>query len=271
MHRIAAVPLLAFALSGCFWVTTKSEGESLKKDQQALDKRVVEVEKGIQDKAVELQKVLDEATKLLARNSANTGERVSALEDELRQLRGLLTEVKRYTDELVAADKKLAADLEPVRQKLVDLDGRLAVLEQKASGPQTAAELFKAGKEAYDAKDYAAARGHFKKLVIKFPDDGKAPEAQFLRAESHRIEKDFEQALVEYHKLMDDNCSKNAFVDDAFFRGGEAAEALKQCGEARAYYSAVKQKCKASSFAKEAGARDENLKKKAKDSKVCKQ
>jgi TolA-binding protein len=270
MSMRIAIVVLAVTLSGCFWVTTKSEGETLRKDQQSLDKRVVEVEKGIDAKAKELQKVLDEATKLLARNSANTGEQVAQIESDVRELRGLLNEVKRYTDELVAADKKMAEDMKPMQQKLLDLDGRLAVLEQRAAGPQTADELMKAGKEAYDAKDFAAARGHFKKLVTKFPDDARASEAQFLRAESHRIEKDFENAITEYQKIMD-KYAKSDRADDAFFRAGEAAEALKNCSEARAYYSALVQTYKTSPFVKDAKARDENLKKKAKDAKVCRQ
>ncbi|HTM20428.1 MAG TPA: tetratricopeptide repeat protein [Kofleriaceae bacterium] len=266
----AVLILVLLHLPACFWVTTKSEGEQLQKDQKQLDKRVVDLEKGMDAKAKELQKVLDSATQLLARNSANIGEQVSTLENDIRELRGLLSEIKRNTDALQASGDKMAADLKPIQQKLVDLDGRLAVLEQKAAGPQTAPELFTAGKEAFAAKDYAAARGYFKKLVTKFPDDARAAEAQFLRAETHRLEKDWEQAIVEYQKIMD-KYPKSEWGDDAFFHAGEAAEALKNCAEARAYYSALKQNYKSSSFVKEATSRDDNLKKKAKDSKVCKQ
>ncbi len=267
--RIAAV-ICGFCLTGCFWVTTKSEGDALRKDQQAMDKRVVDLEKGLDTKAKELQKVLDEATKLLARNSANIGEQVSTVENEIREIRGVISELKRWTEELQVQGKKGTDDLRAAQQKLVDLDGRLAVIEQRAAGPQTADELMKAGKDAYAAKDYAAARGHFKKLVTKFPDDSRAAEAQWLRAESHMIEKDYEQAIVEFQKIMD-KYAKGDRGDDAFFRAGEAAEKLKNCAEARAYYSALRQQFKSSPLAKKAAERDDFLKRKAKDSKVCRQ
>lgn len=271
--RLAAI-VAAVGLSGCFWVTTKSEGDTLRNKQKAIDARVIELEKGMDDKAKQLQKVIDEATKLLARNNANIGEQVNTLESDLREMRGLLSEVKRATDELQQqggdSQKKVEETLKEVGQKLIDLDGRLAVLEQRAAGPQTAEELFKAGKEAYDGKDYAAARGHFKKLVTKFPDDSKASEAQFLRAESHMNEKDYENAIAEYQKIMD-KYLKSDRGDDAFYRAGQAAEALHNCAEARAYYNALRQQFKSSSFYKKAGERDDYLKKKAKDSKVCRQ
>src|ERR1700733_16035215 len=84
LHRLpllSAASLLCSALSatGCFWVTTKSEGESLRKDLTLVQGRLDAKEKTLDDQIAQLQKVLEDATKVLKRNSADIGADVEAL------------------------------------------------------------------------------------------------------------------------------------------------------------------------------------------------
>src|SRR5689334_1311833 len=68
---VAAV--LATSASGCFWATTKSEGQALRRDVTSLEQRVSAKEVDLTGKVDEVKRVLDEATKLLKRNSADLG------------------------------------------------------------------------------------------------------------------------------------------------------------------------------------------------------
>ena len=72
----------ATGATGCFWVTTKSEGKALRHDIDGLDNRVAAKETEIGGKVTELQSTLDEAAKVLKRNSADLGADVERIDDE---------------------------------------------------------------------------------------------------------------------------------------------------------------------------------------------
>ncbi len=274
--RRLGVPLLALlatAASGCFWVTTKAEGKALKKDVSKLEGTVGTQESKIDAKMIELQKVLDSATELLARNTANIGDDVKGLEDNLRHMRGLLNEVKSYTDDLREKNVQLTTQLQErqkyIDNKLSDMDQRLMVLENKTAGPQTPEELYRAGKEAMDKKDYETARQYFKNLVLRHSMHTLADDAQYLRGETYMREKNYNAAIAEFQRIFD-KYPTGDMADDAFYRAGQAAEALKSCTEARAYYGALRSKYPRSALAKKAQSRDHYLAKHAKNKKVCK-
>src|SRR5678816_3610755 len=70
--RTAAVILLPLALGGCFWVTTKAVGKTMNRKVDTLEEQMSKQEQALP----KLQEVLDQATKLLARNSADIGNQV---------------------------------------------------------------------------------------------------------------------------------------------------------------------------------------------------
>jgi TolA-binding protein len=61
----------------------------------------------------------------------------------------------------------------------------------------------------------------------------------------------------------------SALADDALIRAAEAAETLKNCTEARAYLTALKQKFPKSTLLKKAEAKDKELKGAAKNKAKC--
>lgn len=264
---------LATVSQGCFWVTTKSEGKTLGRKVTAVETKLEGQESQVEAKVQQLEKVLAEATELLAKNSANIGDDVKNMDNDLRQLRGLLNEVKRYTDEIREENAKFAAKMDErdklYLMKLADLDQRLMAFEMKAAGPQTAPEIWKEGKAAYDKGDYETARTMFKRLVVQFPRDNNADDAQYYRAESYMKEKNYELAIAEFQKIFQ-SYDSSSVADDAFLRAGEAAEELKSCREARAYYNTLMTKFPKGTFAKKAKQRDAFLKKNANNSKYCK-
>ena len=68
---------------------------------------------------------------------------------------------------------------------------------------------------------------------------------------------------------MFDKYPDSSLADDALYRAGEAASALKNCTEARAYFGLVKQKYPKSTLVKKAGDKDKELKSASKDKKKC--
>jgi len=262
ISRVAFAPLMVVCATGCFWVTTKHEGEKLRTDVDRLQTRV-DTELGA--KVTKLEKVLDQATKLLARNSADLGAEVNGLAQENAKLTGIVMEVKRFNDEL---RKQMEADRKMYEERLEALETRLASGGSTSGPKRSANDIFDAGKTAFDGGKYAQAQAEFKAFVLTYPDHAKAGEAQYYRAESQFKDKDYRGALGEFQRVFE-KYPKADLADDALFRAGESAEALKWCTDARAYYGLLRQRYPKSALAKKAKTKDADLKKASSDKKKC--
>lgn len=267
----ALAVVLAAQLGGCFWTTTKSEGKALRKDVDALGARVDTKEKDLTAQLEKLQSILDEATKVLKRNSADIGADVQAMQDELRTTRGLITAAKTYTDEVKAGVDRLNTRVDTI-------EARLAVLEKggvatpgggtPATNGANPDDLWATGRAAFEASKWDEARDAFKKLVVQFPNHDRADDAQYFRAESYFTQKNYDDAIREYQKVYD-KYPTSPLADDALFRAGESAESLKNCTEARAYFGLIKQKYSTSNLVKKADEKDKALKSAAKNKSKC--
>jgi TolA-binding protein len=252
-HRAiqATLAFLAIPLSGCFWFTTKHEGETLRRD---VDKMETSLPK--------LQHVLEEATKLLARNSADLGAEVNALGEEQKKLTGLVMDASRYAEEVRDATKRQ-------EQRIAELEKRIGELEGKAElSNKTAPQLWEEGMAELQAKNYDEARASFRSLLVKYPGHERADDAQLQRAESYTKEGKLQESLGEFQRVFE-KYPQSDLADDAAFRAGETAEELKWCTDARAYFGLLMKKWPKSELVKKAKARDAALKKNADNKKKC--
>ncbi len=259
-----AIVILALQSSACFWVTTKHEGKTLRSDVNRIDKVVQNQEAALGTSVGKLKQTLDEASKLLARNSADLGAQFDELEQESSRLTGLVMEAKRYTDEVYSQSQRLEKRMEVLEARLAELEGRTVA----PSPSQSPAALYKEGMTAFKANDYSKARELFRKLVIKYPGHERADDAQYKRGEAYFVQADFKSAVQEYQAVFD-KFKTSSLADDALFRAGEAAEKLKWCTDARAYFGLLRQRYPKSSMVKKAKKHDASLKKNAKNSKFC--
>lgn len=261
------IALAGTVLSGCFWVTTKHEGKQIKRNVDDIDTRLQKQEQSVGTKVVELEEVLEKATKLLTRNSADLGAEVDGLEREAARLTGLVAQASELTAELKAADirqRKINGD------RFDDLERRLAALEEKVNRipAKTAAALYQEGKTAFDARNYKEAYEAFKMLVVKYGNDKLADDAQYYRGEALYLGKSYQLSLGEYQKVFE-KYPKSTWAPRALFRAGEAATKLKWCTDARAYYGLLRQKYPRDRLVKKAKAADAKLRKNARNKSRC--
>lgn len=271
MKRALAIVLFftaaGAAAPGCFWVTTKSEGKSLRHDVNDLSGRVSTKEQEVSGKVDELQKALDSAKKLLASNSAGIGADVSRIDEAQRTALGLITAAQQDAEDVRTALENYKAANE---ERLAALEVRVAALEnpKKATPAVSADDLWAKAKASFDAGKWSDARDAFKQLTLGFPNDQHADDAQYFRGETYFNEKNYDSAIGEYQKVFD-KFPDSELADDALYRAGEAAVAMKACTEARAYFGLVKEKYPKSSLVKKAGEQDKQLKKDASNKKKC--
>jgi TolA-binding protein len=254
------------AAPGCFWVTTKHEGDKLRRDVATLDDRMTAQEDGLAAKITQIEDVLAQATKLLQRNSADLGAEVQDLAEENANLTGLVMEAKRAVGELRSHVEEVSATYE---ERILALEARLAALEKSPAAPErTAEEVFAEGKRALQAGKHAAARQELAQVARKWPGHELADDATYYRAESHFQQAEYEKAIALFQRVFD-TYAKSEWADDALLRAGQAAEKLKWCTDARAYYGVLRKKYPDSPLAGKAAERDAALKKNARNKKFC--
>lgn len=242
---------LALPAGGCFWFTTKQEGRTLRRDVNKIEASLPK-----------LQQVLEEATKLLARNSADLGAEVNAVGEEQKKLNGLVMQASRYAEEVRDASKRQ-------EQRIAELEKRIAELEGKAEvSNKSAPQLWEEGMSFMQARNYEQARASFRSLLVKYPGHERADDAQLQRGESYFRERKFQESLGEFQRVFE-KYADSPLADDAAFRAGEAAEELKWCTDARAYFGLLMKKWPQSDLIKKARARDSALKKNTDNKKKC--
>ena len=261
-----ALVLSASLLGGCFWATTKSEGETLRKDVNKLQEQMSSKQKELDDQISQLQKVLDESSKLLKRNSADLGADVDALRNEVRTANGLVAALNNTANEIKvsfeAYRKSNDARLDQIEQRLGQMESG------KPSANSSPDDLWKLGSQAFEAARYNDAIEIFKRLAASFPTHERADDALYFRGQAHTNMKDWEKAIGVYQILLDKHPT-SPLTDDGLYFAALAAQNLKQCTEARTYLGILKSKYPKSNVAKQASDLDSGLKKAAKDKSKC--
>jgi tol-pal system protein YbgF len=267
-HLPVRLSLLGSAalLSGCFWVTTKSEGEALRKDLTLVQGRLDAKEKALDDQIAQLQKVLDDATKLLKRNSADIGADVEALRADVRTANGLVTSINNTLADLKQSfdtyRKGNDARLDALEQRLVQIESG------KPTANSSPEELWKLGTEAFKAARYNDAIDIFKRLTQTYPTYERASEAVYFRGQAYSNLKDWDHAIGVYQQLYD-KYPDSQVADDGLYLAAVAAQQLKNCTEARTYLDLVKKKYPKSNVTKQVNELDAALKRDLKNKAKC--
>jgi tol-pal system protein YbgF len=262
------LPLLSSAalLSGCFWVTTKSEGETLRKDLTLVQGRLDAKEKALDGQISQLQQVLEDATKLLKRNSADIGADVESLRNDVRTANGLVTSINNTLADLKQSfdtyRKGNDARLDALEQRLVQIESG------KPTATSSPEELWKLGTAAFQAARYNDAIDIFKRLAQTYPTHERAGEAVYFRGQAYTNLKDWDHAIGVYQQLYD-KYPDSPLADDGLYFAAVAAQQLKNCTEARTYLDLVKKKYPRSNVTKQVNELDAALKRDVKNKAKC--
>ena len=267
------VASLVFA-PGCFWATTKHEGNVMREQIKNIDTRLKTQEGILEGRVKQLDESIDKATKMLARNSADLGTQVDNFSAEIAQFAGRLEALTRTLE-------ATRAELAEVKKTQVDLVARMDNIErglgikpgvpgaQPTAAPVDRDALYASVATKMQAGQYADARNAARIFLQAFPDDARAANANMLVGETFAKEKDYAKAIAEYQKVVD-GFPKSDVVDDAFLAAGQAALDGKLCLEANAYFGELIRRFPSSPLARTAKSKLSYVKKNAKNEKVCK-
>jgi TolA-binding protein len=264
--KLAIATLVGISLGGCFWTTTKSEGEALRRDVNALQSKVDRKQEELDTQIKQLNAVLDEAAKLLKRNTADIGAEVERLDADLRQSKGLLVGINNSINELKVAFDKYRKDNDA---RIDALEQRLAQIESgKPSANSGPDELWKLGTQAFDAARFNDALEIYKRLYQTFPTHARADDAAYFRGQSYTNLKDWDKAIGAYQTLVE-KYPDSELADDGLYFAALAAQSLKNCTEARTYLGLIAQKYGKGNVASQSKTLDAQVKKDLKNKSKC--
>ncbi len=227
-HAALGSMLAAALMSGC--LMTSGDGDKLRDDISQLSKRMQTIETQTNDQMARLRKVLDEATALLGRNSADLGTKVARDETEIAALTGKLEEAKYLLDEL---QKRLAA-MEQTQQKTAQEQQK--IIERVApSMPEDKEALWKESQNRLAGGMREDARRFLRAFIQRFPNDPRASQAQLQVGQSFAQEFKYGLAVAEYLAVMS-RFSRSPEVPEAMWYLGESYVAMKYCTDAKAIF-----------------------------------
>ena len=217
------IATLTLATAGCW--TSKDQGESLRRDVDQLKQRLHRDIKQSKEEREKLQKVMEQATALLTRNSADVGAQVERMQARADKLDGQVEE----------QEKKL----NDINQQLAKIDVKLDSLSSGAQPkqppiPTDPNALFQLSQQKLAAGEHEEARRLLRHFRSNFPTDARADTAQLMLGESYFAENKFANAIVEYRKIVE-QMKKSKVYPDALYKIGMAFYQLKFCADAQIF------------------------------------
>jgi tol-pal system protein YbgF len=269
MNRALVLPI--FLLGGCFAFVTKEEGREIKQQLEDVktmssknEVKAAELAKEMDAQLRRLKQVVDEATKVVTRNSADVGQTVEKLQTDLGQLQGRLDDLQHSSDALTKQFQDYRANSDT---KLEQLTNTMTAAKAPPL-PETPDAMFAEGEKKLQGGQWADARRLFEAFINRYPTDARAPKAQYDIGEAYGGEKRFANAIGAYTKVVD-NFSKSEIVPDAMYKNGLAFYQLKYCSDAKVYFQELLRRYPKTTWKKEASDQLKSLTRDAKNKGVC--
>ncbi len=235
---LLAAALLAGSLLASASCVTTSEGDKMQADINALRVRLDEIDKRdreYKEQVVRLRKVLDEATALLTRNSADVGAKAAKSEQDIQAIQGRIEEIahsidletRQATEARTQFESRLAA-LEQTQNKIVD---RVA-----PEMPNDKDQLWAQAGQRLASGQRDDGRRFYRVFIQRFPQDPRASQAHLAIGMSFVQESKYANAAAEFQKVLQDYPTSPE-VPEAMWQLSLAFVQLKFCGDAKALLS----------------------------------
>lgn len=188
-------------------------------------------------KVAELEDVLERATQVVTRSSADTGAQVEQLQAQIARQEGAIAELQHELSRLQAEFREQQADYENRMKQLARRAGIDMPLED-AEIPADRDAHFQAAVAAYEAREFSTARALYRAYVSRYRDDARADDAQLAIGRSYLLEDRPATALGELRHVIADYQQGDA-VPAALIAMADAFYRLRACGEARSALDAL--------------------------------
>ena len=237
---------LALALGGAFVSAcmSTSDGETLRRRVRELEQGQTQQREDLrseidnaQTKVRQLEEVLDRATKVVTRASADTGAQVEQLQQQLMALEGQLAELR---NEVQRQQTQLGEQQQENERQLKKL-ARHVGLDQSVDESEIPAEAeahWAAAQQAFDQNQHSRARTLYRLFTQRHAQDERIDDAQYQIGMSYLREGRPATALGELREVIANHPRGNV-ADDALLAMGQAFYELHACTDARSALEAL--------------------------------
>ena len=249
--------------AGC---VTSGQGDVMRKDIAALRGRIEHMEKRgaeAEEQMTRLRTVLDEATGLLNRNSADAGQRLQRTEMELGALQGKLEEARHILEQLQKSQTEEAARLAALEQGQAKIVDRVA--PTMAEDKET---LWKQAQERMASGMREDSRRFLRGFIQRYPQDPRAPQAYLEIGRSYSLEGKPTSPWREFQKVLKDY-PRSPEVPEAMWQVADSFLGLKFCSDARAFLQDLIRRYPRSQRVSDAKSRLREIQKMSRDKGAC--
>ncbi len=231
----------------------------LRERLDSLDRRDVD----INEQVARLKKVLDQATSLLSRNSADIGTKVAKNEGDIAMVNGQVEEARHL--------------LEQLQKQIVEQNNRLASIEQTQTKivervaptlPEDKETLWREAQSRMASGSRDDARRFLRSFTQRFPQDARVPQALLILGQSFAVEGKHTQAVAEYLKVMDTYRTAPEVPESMWLMAQSYAE-LKFCSDSIAVLTDLTKRYPKSARVNDAKTKLRELNKIARDKRLC--
>jgi TolA-binding protein len=215
---LVAVTVLA-SLTACM---SQERGDALQRDVARL-KQDMRAEQDRSDEArKQLKRVMEQATTLSTRNSADAGVRVEQLQLDVSKLSGRLEQTNR-------AMEQLRKQLDEQHKDPSKVSGSAAQM------PKDPDQLLRQGAARIAANSHEQGRRMIRHFIARFPRDPRVAKAQLALGDSYYAQQRFAPAIQEYRKILEHH-KKSSEVPNALYKVGMSFYQLKYCSDAASFF-----------------------------------
>ena len=217
---------------------TTTEGQKMQATIDHLQGRLDEIDKRdreYKEQVIRLRKVLDQATALLTRNSADVGAKAAKSEQDIQAIQGRIEELAHNVD----LENRQGVDAR------TQFEARLAALEQTQSKivdrvapemPSDKDQLWAQAGQRLASGQRDDGRRFYRVFIQRFPQDPRASQAHLAIGMSFVQESKYPNAAAEFQKVLQDYPTSPE-VPEAMWQLSLSFVQLRFCGDAKALLS----------------------------------
>ncbi len=227
--------MISLCLEGCFIFMSRDEGDQLRdeinqiknelktlKEKQAIDQKSLEEKvQNFDREAQKLSSSLENIRSTYGDNVADFGVQLDKIVNSIMELNGKYELNVHRIDEIASELKKLKENYQKIstqtvrQEKVEEKSAKLSEIKR----PNNRKDYILLGKKFLNEKQWEASRIIFEEALNKWNDSQKF-EIVMLIAESYYREGKFQNAILEYEKIIKENPRGIKYMDEVLFKMG---------------------------------------------------
>lgn len=228
--------------SACY---SKADGARLARQAERHAERLTALERGIEEerreiqlalqnaegKVRELEQVLEQATDVVTRNSADLGTQVRDLRSSLQHMEGTVAELR---NDITQTQRQIGESSERQDQALQQMARRAGVdmPVDPSEVPDDVDAHYQAATAAFQNSEHSRARALYREFVSRYPDHDNVDNALYFIGKSYLDQGRPASALGEFRTVIREHRNGDA-ADETLYAMGQAFYALHSCTDAR--------------------------------------